>query len=405
MTASAGDIGERLSEIWATWGLSPDVALGEVQLRALRAVSDWLEQGKTDPEIAIRAVQILLADPERPGWNRRASWVALRKVLKEAWANAGTGPDHLFYAQALLLAAWPSGSQEGWLSLAQLMDSAWEVMKGRGRQSTELNTWRQGARRDWGPGTEREKPAAADGGLEQLADIRFSDSFDKWWAHLSENVGTQWYYNNFAKQLVGILGDHRSAFDQIASALKVLMSTVQRQRDDLGARVTESIEHSRCEVDLLWWGQARYCRARQKPYRRMSDPEDVLWCTAYEAAQLARSLDVEPAAAYLVETLHALDQNIFEKKSLLRWMEGLHAVLSTAANAVPTLSQGLQQIAKDDALGLPVTWARLRAAANEPLAGAADAVALDLDAEIDRGQWASWLFREILLDLRIADST
>ena len=49
-----------------------------------------------------------------------------------------------------------------------------------------------------------------------------------------------------------------------------------------------------------------------------------------------------------------------------------------------------------------MTWVRLKAAQKDPLIGAADEVAIDLDAEIDRGEWASWIFRETLLDLHLS---
>jgi hypothetical protein len=160
----------------------------------------------------------------------------------------------------------------------------------------------------------------------------------------------------------------------------------------------------RAELDLLWWGQARYCHAEAKPYRQMRASADVvLWWAAYEAAENSLPLETEPAAAYLVETLQGLGQDVFEKKSLLRWIEGLHATLIRFADKAPRVSERLSSLVAEDALGLPVTWTRLRAARKEPLEGAVGEVALDLDAEIDRGEWASWIFREVLLDLHLAN--
>ncbi|WP_437307002.1 GTPase-associated system all-helical protein GASH [Sorangium sp. So ce388] len=420
MTVNAEDIRDRLGELWTNWGLSPDVALGEVQLRALGAVAAWLEQGATDPEVAIRAVQILLADPERPGWNKRASWIALRRVLKEAWANAGTGSEHLLYGQTLLLAAWPNDALAGWLSLAQLMDSACdEVMRGRERQRDDLARWRMNIRAfraadEQGVGTEALTPdPRSELTLFQGVSLTTQSALQ----HV-QNFQSHNHYPSVGPHISQVLHEHHSALNTLATAVVRMSEEVAQYGQGLAAYVGQALRgemrcmrdestRSRAELNLLWWGQARYCRVLKSPYRRLRSEEGVmLWCAAREAAQLSLSLEVEPAAAYLVETLHALDQDISEKKPLFRWMEGLLAALRDARVETPPLSRRLEQLAKDDALGLPVTWVRLQAAVKEPLTRAADAVALDLDldAEIDRGQWASWLFRETLLDLRIADS-
>ncbi|WP_437780664.1 GTPase-associated system all-helical protein GASH [Sorangium sp. So ce1097] len=414
MAASAEDIRDRLIEIWRSWSLAPEVAFSEAQRRALDAVSAWLERAKREPEIAIRAVQILLADPERPDVKKHACWGALRRELKEAWANVGTGRDDLFYGQALLLAAWPGGTQQGWLSVAEPMDSAWEVTRGRQRQREDLVSWRVTTR---SPGATDEQATGSEAEARALgADFTPFEgvtlSTESALQQVRKSAGQQ-YYNTVGPHVSLVLNEHHAALATLSDAVsrtskecawysERLAAYIGQVVQDEMRRMREERTKSRAELDLLWWGQARYCRACQKSYRRMSDPADVLWWAAREAAELSRSLDVEPAAAYLVETLRALNQDIFERKPLLRWMEELHAALTKAPSSAPPLSQRLQQIANDDALGLPVTWVRLQAAAKEPLAGASDAIALNLDAEIDRGAWASWLFRETLLDLRLA---
>jgi hypothetical protein len=181
------------------------------------------------------------------------------------------------------------------------------------------------------------------------------------------------------------------------------MPSVLNQARESNKFVRHFLTSMKGELDLLWWGQARYCESLRKPFRRIQPPEDVLWWAAREAADRAQGVDVEPAAAYLVETLHALGQDASERRSLLQWMEGLHASLNRAPQLVPALSEPLERYAREDALGLPVTWVRLQAARKESLEGAAEKVALDLKAEIDRGQWASWILRECLLDLHLAD--
>jgi hypothetical protein len=121
---------------------------------------------------------------------------------------------------------------------------------------------------------------------------------------------------------------------------------------------------------------------------------------AIESSLLSEKLDVEPAAAFLVETLHALGHDVFEKKPVRAWMDGLHAALSREGDRAASLSDPLIKIATEDARGLPVTWVWLQA--KQPsLVGADEATGINLDAEIDRGEWASWVFRESLLDIRL----
>jgi len=83
----------------------------------------------------------------------------------------------------------------------------------------------------------------------------------------------------------------------------------------------------------------------------------------------------------------------------------LLALLNAARNNVPRLSKRLDDIAKLDALGLPVTWVRRRVMDKEPFDrdAAKNDVALHLEEKIDRGDWASWVFRETLLDLHLLD--
>lgn len=397
--------------------------MSKAQLGALDAVAKWLEAGQTDPEVMIRAVQLLLADPERSDVRQRASWVALRKAVQKQWTNAGTGKEHFFYAQALMLAAWPE-EPDGWLNRSVLLDSGWQLR--RGQESNEIAKWRTGLAPSWVPmvqpadATKVIAPLPKAAQLTKVGEVK-SETKEAI-KELNENGRNAWNYSGQA--VITLLNAHNVAITQLSSAmatlhgdvtqvnstsywsLKNLTDHVNTSADKLRREVNAELIRSESKLNLLWWGQSRYCRALRKPYLRMkSDSATLLWWAAREAAELSLSVDVEPAAAYLLNTLHDLDQDIDEKKSVLDWMKELDATLKQAGDKVVPLSACLDKIAKEDALGLPVTWVRRRRMLRDDfdVETAKNDVALNLDEEIDRGDWASWVFRETLLDLYLCE--
>lgn len=400
MPDTSEDKQDRLSRIWTDWGLRVDTPTGDALQVALGAADSWLQKGSSDPEIVIRAVQVLLVDPERPDAHKRNCWGSLRKAIRGAWGNAMTAPDHVLLGQSLVLAAWPQEIQGRWFDLARLLDSAWDVLAGRDRQQNEMTRWRE----------ENQVRLMRDVGkrlrVQQSLQVTPNVSVDiapvtSALVQFEQNQTTN-RFDNAAPYLLAVFVALKDTLSTLSNALQSMsgdMSTVIKRTQEDSDRIRVAMCGVEGELNLLWWGQARYCETLRKPFRRIEHPEDVVWWAACEAADRARDIDVEPAAAYLVETLHDLGQDIFEKRPLLRWMEELHASLKRAAQLAPALSDRLERYAREDALGLPVTWVRLRAAQNESLEGAVEKVALDLNAEIDRGQWASWIFRERLLDL------
>ncbi|HZF56824.1 MAG TPA: GTPase-associated system all-helical protein GASH [Polyangiaceae bacterium] len=401
MPNTSEDKQDRLSSIWTEWGLQPDTATGDALQDALGAADTWLQRGSTDPEIVIRAVQVLLVDPERPDVYKRSCWSSLRKAIRSAWGNAMTAPEHVLFGQSLVLAAWPREVQDGWFFMAPLLDSAWDLVAGRGRQQDEMTRWREGTR-----GFARRDTRQVFPHKPETSNVVSYESVDLSGATKAISV-IQQNQNSISagNQIVQVLTLFQGALRSIDSALQALppnKAAIIAGAHELPEFVERSLVNMKDELNLLWWGQARYCETVRKPFRRFAHPEDVVWWAAREAAVRARAIDVEPAAAYLIETLHNLGQDIFEKRPLFQWMEELYASLKRAPQLAPALSDRLTRYAREDAVGLPVTWVRLRAAQNESLDEVAEKVALDLKAEIDRGQWASWIFRESLLDLHLA---
>lgn len=209
-------------------------------------------------------------------------------------------------------------------------------------------------------------------------------------------------FHQVADALIGILDWIDAHLQFLVFQQPILLSAWAAQRSLIQERWTRSA----AQQELLFWGQARYCHGLGKPYRRMkSNPDQILFWAAFEAAQRAACLPgceslVEPVTAYLCEVLHQLGlptDDPQQARSLHAWLTGLQAVLSDA----PKLSGQLGALLQRDALGLPVSWLRAQGAAAD-MTQAMARTGLDLDLKLDLGQWASWIFRECLLDLRLA---
>lgn len=403
MATNGGDARERLREIWEARNIVPtDDQTIETQERALAAVGGWLEQGESNPYIGIRAIQVLLLNPEQTDVSKRECWKAMRAVLIPTWKSAGAAPNSLTYAQALLLASWPNQEpHEGWTTLvAIMMSSAWCAMTGRNGRDQVFANW----------ATDLHLAGGAERGIgahSVLPKVKVRAKIPLSLPSEADLTNIRDSYGNRFDPIVAALKQHQSSLNNLKDAVETLGQDLDEKCDKFDTAIQavaeQSISDPERAFDLLWWGQARYCRAERKPYRRLPSQDDVLWWAAREAAELSRSLEVEPAASYVVETLTSLGHDTFEKKPLLHWMSDLHNTLGRVRDKTPHISKRLEQIASVDALGLPVTWVRLKAASKDSLEGADAAVALALDTEIDRGEWASWIFRETLLDLRLSE--
>lgn len=403
MTNSGDDSVDRLRRIWEAWGLEPGAAEAESQQKALALAESWLGQGTSDPEVAIRAVQLLLLDPERPDCHKRRCWDPLKKALRDTWHNVGTSASHVQFGQALVLASWSNAIPTPLRRIASLLDGPWDdVLRGREIHKNEICEWRQ-SNRAYTSTKQASQPSQGSTtkplsrfGEPDLANATSSVQ------HIENNQNVA-QFAPVGPHVVQALRTLASATIQISANLNKLsheassaLATTSTNNKQLVKSLLSAYEDT---LTLLWWGQARYSTTLQIPFRRFDKAHDVLWWAAWEAAELSQELDIEPAAAFLVEMLHALGHDVTVKRPLGEWMRDLHATLQHAAKAAPSVAARLHDIAEADAIGLPVTWLRIRAAKHESIEDAANAVGLDLGAPIDRGQWASWIFRESLLDL------
>src|SRR5687767_13369380 len=99
---------QQFTEIWREWGQGRGATQGLEVTRIIDAMSQWLATGTRQPEVVIRAVQVLMAEPERHGARRSAVKGVLDK-LQDVWEMAGAEAQDLQLLQAMVLAVWPQG--------------------------------------------------------------------------------------------------------------------------------------------------------------------------------------------------------------------------------------------------------------------------------------------------------
>ncbi|MBI4819041.1 MAG: hypothetical protein HY791_22405 [Deltaproteobacteria bacterium] len=190
-------------------------------------------------------------------------------------------------------------------------------------------------------------------------------------------------------------GNH--PFPTFAPKLIQAFESINASETELWKRSRPPI-HAPARFELLWWGQARYSPVLRQPYRRIADPELVLWLAAFDSAALIAWADLAPAAAYFIETLVAVGHDASQKRSIREWINSQHAALHEAFGATqefPKISAKVRRFVASDCTGLPalMIWARYADSGLGDLA----VLGLDLDIAIDRGEWATWVLREHML--------
>lgn len=149
--------------------------------------------------------------------------------------------------------------------------------------------------------------------------------------------------------------------------------------------------------ELLWWGQALYCYSQRRSFRRISDPDEVTWWAAVEAAERAVALPVEPSASYLQEVLRTAGVAVDERRTVLEHAQALRNVLKRHPERA-AMPQELAGLVREDAFGLPVNLLCVIPEATDKLL--CDSLGVEPDRPLDRGEWAAWMLRELLLQRR-----
>ena len=389
-----------LSEIWRSWGMRSTNDEAKAQKEALAALEKHLRSGSA---VLVRGAQALLLDPETPGAAKRPLLATFWRVVDSAWSSAGTANTHLLALQAMLLVCWPEDSNHSGLVSSLL--SPWEHLRGRGLQKERLVQWRDERATESFFAVENEKNGVdlsqLGAAYEALAEYRQTNLekscqstrsvYDHNSLVMTPETGTllQEDISVLSKGITEFAKDVFVGLDSVATSLQ----------DSATTNPQDSAADPRSEY--LWWGQARYSHLARKPFRRMDDSTEALWFAAREAAERACKLPMEPSASYLQETLFSLGRSPSEKKPLVQWLSELRPVITN--HPEDPLGADLVKLVREDALGLPVT--QLCADLTVSEADLKNVLGAPAEAELDAGQWAAWVFRELVFQRRWQESS
>jgi len=405
MTARVQEATSRLSEIWRDWGMKLPTDEAKSQRGALAALSAHLQMSDT---ARVRAVQALLVDPEQPGAHKRPLFTDFWNIVEESWATAGTDDQDLLFLQAMLLAVWPDDAT--WITPALV--SPWAHFAGRGRQFKALIKWRDllaNERLDDNEPAPTDEDAKLDLTPFSVIATRL-DSIPRLTKEQTRQIG------QFDTALGRHIGNHSAFSISTNCVLKATEESIGEIVSELAklAQITRvglrTLEHASAHQpdperhtknsfrmqELLWWGQARYSHLAHQPFRRIDNPARALWLASREAAERAMDLPVEPSASYLQETLAAIGHDLAESRPLWDWLTDLRL----AANHDPSgeFPTDLANLLDVDALGLPVSLlCHNPEVADEPLR---NAIGVPSDTTLDLGDWAAWIFRELVFQHR-----
>ncbi|WP_309896696.1 GTPase-associated system all-helical protein GASH [Archangium sp.] len=418
-TNDSEQLAERFREFCQEWDLSSGVAEIQAQNTALVPLHAWLLTGMNTPEVVIRAVQVLMADPERPATRKRPALKQVFKQVSQAWGNAGLNEQDVHILRGMLLAAWPRERTDGAARLVSLLDSAWIAIESRlTKEKRLIEDWRrqQLAYTEVASSHQPQKtPSSADSFVEELQPIDVGD--------IEQTLGTmerlhEDYTDTLAKYSANLFRAHQDTLIRVTTHLdrtNLLLKQFGSTLANIPTLVSGTLRKSiASQIDLLWWGQARYSSIKRRSYRRISDATERLWWMTWESSDLAMPLAVEPATAFLIETLYQLDnRSDAPKRPLKEWLAEFIGSLRQIHEhgqhvSAITMSKRLETLAREDALGLPVTWARLQAANPKPFEGSLEErirtdISVDPDTLLDLGDWAAWVFREALLDRHLEE--
>jgi len=417
-TDTAKQLTEQFRTIRQDWDLRANESTTQTHNKALAPLHAWLRNGVDDPEVVIRAVQVLMADPERPGIHKRPAVNHIFKQISDVWENAGLEEQDVHILRGMVLATWPYDSMDDFRLVSHL-DSAWMAIHGRLSKEKHFQEWRRQLTEianEWRADTQHGRSTQI-APVESFSGIQISPLPKK---TVIRNRG----YHNEEEAVVINTEEALEQLHKTTSALVQQQAASHQAIQQLATNASklpvllngtlDALDALTPQLDLLWWGQSRYSSTTRLPYRRIPDTTQRMWWMAWECSELATNLGVEPSASFLVETLYQLDAKTDDPKRPLKdWVtEFIDAIRrihenDQHANAV-ALSSRLEKLAKEDPLGLPVTWARIVAIERKPFAGSVeehlrDQIGLDPETQIDRGDWLAWMFRESLLDRHLQD--
>lgn len=356
---------KRLQDLWGAWGLRPDTALGDKQLEALGALKTWLLEA--DALRVVAATQILMLNPQSPTAHQTKPAIQLADVLANTWGTARTQPSYVQFFQAMLLACWPSQPSGSPWELPRLLDPVWAAIHKPEHVGAAIEAWRKA-------------PSDFGSALYPIREITTSGKSDESIAAL------EWFEGHEQNLAFGMWKPYfLDVVDDMNRRLEYVERTPAESRDTHAAR-----------VDLMWWGQAKYCRRLRRPYRRVEKPGARMLHLAVDVADrmaLAR-LPYAPTAAFLAEVAADLGLPWDEERTLGAWVAELNDALCSEQDVI--MSPVLKGLGST---GLPV----LALAAGEvELNEVEQECGVVLQTQLDRAEWLRWLLGELTLARVIA---
>jgi hypothetical protein len=405
---------ERFKEYCQEHSLKPkDTAEYEQHLAALGALHTWLKKGASSAETVIRAVQVMLLEPEQPGVHKRPAVKYVLKQVTKQWKSAGLEERDVSLLRGMLLCAWPSSVPGRGQTLVSLLSRALTTVRQRQGKDSMLSRWIQ-SQASQGSSDSLLSSHERTSTISKPPKIELDDLKEK-----IKNIPavTSSYHHVDSAALTKHLSSLFASFSEMISSLAGGITATHKeltrlQQETLVASDAEALLSAvRPKLEILWWGQSRYSPSLRSSYRQIKDQHERLWWMAWDASALSLQLDVEPAACFLTEKIQEVGLEVHAEQTLKEWLLALFKMLrglETERQSSIAMSAQLTNLAREEPLGLPVTWTRLQAA--EPRISEAafeqqleERVALALDTKLDLGDWAAWIFRESLLDRHLGD--
>lgn len=340
---------KRLHDLIATSGLAADDTRLEKMQAALEPLSDWLRAGSIADFLA--ATQLLMLDPLNPGCHRTPEVEVVGNAVRAAWISAGNAGS-VRGLQLLLLAVWPLLANKPSASVPQLVRVAQRCL-GRSTESLkEVEDWFSRVNDFQGSSRKAFDGSATKRALNLNEDTDEDDDEDAY-------------------------KEDRELIEEVEVAVEALRAELSQFKESWAVR-----------PGLQWWGQSAYSPTAGTPYRRLSE-SDRLACAVLEASEFIDNAPFSPLAAYVGEVLNTLGDAWDDKKSVKGWLRML--------NDSHERLTGLTKPASFT--GLPV----LALVHGVPLDDLAEQTRLDLDTEIDRLDWITWVLGEVILGKALAE--
>lgn len=384
-------VSTRLNDIRDAVGLEAS-SHDEPQRQGLPKVHDWLKKASARTVLEASQVLFVEGDLELPAVHRAAKPV--RDLLTDEWGNLAKPAQRMLALKVLVLAAWDTKA---------MCTGPYRVLA---LAASPL----------WTPTRQLALRPYLEEALRELSVATITNPDDTWSTDAAKAAPPKFDANSFPEALKAEISApplQPGAQEKLGATLSLHASTIASLRASIEAVRTVTLglppvidaklSKLASSVDIIWWGQTRYCEYQRKPFRQLSSAASKRWWAALGLSERANANYVESAASFLVETLLSLGVAADETRTLGEWLEELHDTLKRDQRDLPRMRDQIVAHVTDCAVGLPVTWVRTHA--NDPFNSKLieEATTLDLSQPLHSWQWTSWLLRECMLEELLGD--